>query len=217
MAKHIKLWEQYTNENSEIPLGTKVKTNMGIRRTGVVIPWFYWKDATDGTYSQPDREDYVAVQWDNGEKGFSAISNIVVMHRDGTEEELGRVISDEEYDTTPDDFEVEFSSDSSGYIEFSDGSSDSFIIYDDGRIAFDGWYPEEKNKKLIDKINSIKSNDLNESVNKGTVTIKTKDGKLHHYPNFKKSDVISFLTKNKMNQVSNKDDLKTNMDFYVVE
>ena len=58
---------------------------------------------------------------------------------------------------------------------------------------------------------------VNEIVNEGTVTIQTKDGKLHHYPNFKKDDVISFLTKNKMKQVSNKNDLKTNTDFYVVE
>lgn len=54
-------------------------------------------------------------------------------------------------------------------------------------------------------------------LNEGTVTIQTKDGKLHNYPNFKKDDVISFLTKNKMKQVSNKNNLKTNMDFYVVE
>lgn len=57
------------------------------------------------------------------------------------------------------------------------------------------------------------------SVNEGktNVTIKTKDGTLHHYPNFKKADVISFLTKNGMKEVNSKDKLTTDLDFYVVE
>ena len=75
----------------------------------------------------------------------------------------------------------------------------------------------------IDQLNKLSSSThefayITESkLNEGTITIGTKDGNLHHYPNFKKSDVISFLTKNKMKQVSSKKDLKTNMDFYMVE
>ena len=58
---------------------------------------------------------------------------------------------------------------------------------------------------------------IKESVNEGTITVKTKDGRLQHYPNFKKDDVISFLTKNKMKQVNSPSELKSNMDFYIVE
>jgi hypothetical protein len=56
-----------------------------------------------------------------------------------------------------------------------------------------------------------------ENINEVTTVIKTKDGKLHNYPNFKKNDVINFLTKKGMNHVSNEKDLKSNMDFYIVE
>jgi hypothetical protein len=59
--------------------------------------------------------------------------------------------------------------------------------------------------------------EMKESVNEATTTIKTKDGKLHHYPNFKKNDVIKFLTKQGMKLVSNEKDLKSNKDFYIVE
>jgi hypothetical protein len=56
-----------------------------------------------------------------------------------------------------------------------------------------------------------------ESVNEVNTIIKSKDGKLHNYPNLKKNDVINFLTKKGMNHVSNEKDLKSNMDFYIVE
>jgi hypothetical protein len=55
------------------------------------------------------------------------------------------------------------------------------------------------------------------SVNEVNTIIKSKDGKLHNYPNLKKNDVINFLTKKGMNHVSNEKDLKSNMDFYIVE
>lgn len=35
-----------------------------------IIPWFYWRDATDGTYKNPDKKESVAVLYENGEKGF---------------------------------------------------------------------------------------------------------------------------------------------------
>jgi len=74
------------------------------------------------------------------------------------------------------------------------------------------------NKEYISFIGSIWDDvHKKESVNEVTITVKTKDGKLHHYPNFKKDDVISFLTKNKMKQVNSPDELKSNMDFYMVE
>lgn len=144
-----------TESNSnELPIGTKVKTSMGIRRTGVVIPWFNWRDATDGTYSEPDRDSYVAIQWDNGEKGFSAISNLIVIHDDGSEEVMGRLLSDEEYDTTSDTFEVTFDDgkDDSGMVEFEDGTIDNFIIYDNGKVGLEKWYPVSKDKEIVDAI-----------------------------------------------------------------
>jgi hypothetical protein len=56
-----------------------------------------------------------------------------------------------------------------------------------------------------------------ETVNEVNTIIKSKDGKLHNYPNLKKNDVINFLTKKGMKHVSNEKDLKSNMDFYIVE
>jgi len=61
-------------------------------------------------------------------------------------------------------------------------------------------------------------NYANESVvTEGNTVIKTKDGKLHNYPNFKKNDVIKFLAKKGMKHVSDEKDLKSNNDFYIVE
>lgn len=57
---------------------------------------------------------------------------------------------------------------------------------------------------------------MNETTKQITVIIQTKDGKFHNFSNCKKNDVISFLTKNKMKQVLNKNNLKTNMEFYLV-
>ena len=69
---------------------------------------------------------------------------------------------------------------------------------------------------------SFKSN-LDESVNESkSVTIKFKDGKLHHYPGYDKETVIKFLTKNGGNyispiSISNGDTLKSTKDFTIVE
>ena len=49
--------------------GTRIKKIMGVRLTGIVVEYFYWKDSTDGTYKEPGR-DHVAVQWDDGTKGW---------------------------------------------------------------------------------------------------------------------------------------------------
>lgn len=104
------------------------------------------------------------------------------------------------------------------------GSTKYSISYHDGNKKHkDGsdFYDIETFKNKLDLEKAIKkyTSDgfVKESVNEGTITIQTKDGKLHHYPNFKKKEVVSFLTKNKMKQVFNKTDIKTNMDFYVVE
>lgn len=196
--KYIKTFENYKiNENAydEVPVGTKVKTNMGIRRTGEVIPWFNWKEATDGTYSEPNRDSYVAVQWDNDEKGFSAVSNLIVIKDDGSEEELGRFISDEEYDTTSDEFTVTFDEGKtdSGMIEFEDGTIDNFIIYDDGKIGLEKWYPTDKDKLLVDKIKSLRKElfEMTESIYDSVDTLSGKQkeliellGSIEDYENF---------------------------------
>ena len=56
--------------------GDRVKKHMGVRLSGKVIPQFYWKDSTDGTYSEPEK-GYVSVQWDDGTKGYVHKSHIV--------------------------------------------------------------------------------------------------------------------------------------------
>lgn len=170
--KKIKLFEDYNEEvQDELPVGTKVKTDMGLKRTGVVIPRFNWKEADDGTYSEP-KPDAVAVQWDNGEKGFSTISNLIIIDEQGKETPLGKVVSDEEIEASYSDWtisekEFKMDSDSSGMIvlerpydencdECETQKVDYFTIYDDGKIAFDNWYPEFLYKKLVDFIKSKK-------------------------------------------------------------
>jgi hypothetical protein len=146
--------ESYNNE--DILIGTKIETVMGIKQKGTVIPWFNWIYANDGTYREPDKANYIAVAWDNKTKGFSAISNINILHDDGTKYTMGRFISDDEYDTSSDVYKIilENPTGEAGYIEFEDGTIDNFFIYDyNGKIAFDNWYPEFKTKELIDKIN----------------------------------------------------------------
>lgn len=152
--KHLKTFENYNddyNDDNNIPIGTKIKTSMGISRTGIVIPWFYYKEATDGTYSEPDRDNYIAVQWDDDTKGFNAISNSVIIKDDNTEEHLGRLLTDEEYDESPGGvMKIHWNeSKESGTIEFEDGSIDDFIIYNSGKISFSNWYPKEKAQKLM--------------------------------------------------------------------
>ena len=50
-------------------IGQPVEKTMGVRMSGVVIPAFYWRDATDGTYKAPDR-DATWVRWADGTKGW---------------------------------------------------------------------------------------------------------------------------------------------------
>lgn len=54
---------------NRLPIGTRVKTIMGVRRIGVIIARFNWRESTDGTYRSHDRT-YVPVQWDDGTKGY---------------------------------------------------------------------------------------------------------------------------------------------------
>jgi hypothetical protein len=54
-----------------IAIGTRVRTTMGCYCAGVIVPRFYWKDATDGTYRAPERHECaVWVAWDNGTRGW---------------------------------------------------------------------------------------------------------------------------------------------------
>ena len=154
--KHVKSFEKFNiikeNVNS-LPVGTKVHQAMGAGGTATVIPWFNWRNATDGTYSEPNQDNYVAVKWDDGRIGFAPIAYLSIVKPDGSKEHLGRLISDEEYDTTGDEFEIIMTPNSdNGTIEFEDGTVDNFITYDDGRIAFDNWYPEEKYNSLVKAI-----------------------------------------------------------------
>jgi hypothetical protein len=72
-----------------------------------------------------------------------------------------RYLSDEEIESGYKDFKIrEFKmwSDAEGMldIEFPNGEDkvDNFIIYEDGRIAFDHWYPSEIYSQLVDYINN---------------------------------------------------------------
>lgn len=55
------------------PLDMRVQTTMGVKKAGKVIPPFYWKDSTDGTYRAPQsNETLIAwVLWDDGTKGWT--------------------------------------------------------------------------------------------------------------------------------------------------
>ena len=169
MAKHISNFNSFIKENNNlIPVGTKVEMTMGVGGKGTVIPWFNWRDATDGTYSSPNKYNYVAIDWDNGEKGFAPIAYLRILNDDGSKEELGRLIKDEEYDTTGDKYEIILNKliGDAGYIEFEDGSVDNFFVYNNGKIAFNNWYPKDKSKKLTDEINKkIKTKKLTDEIN----------------------------------------------------
>lgn len=65
----------------DFPIGTRVITTMGVRQAGVVVPSFYWKESTDGTYRAPDhaeheRKEAVWVKWDNGTKGWISAAHL---------------------------------------------------------------------------------------------------------------------------------------------
>ena len=153
MKKYIRTFENFNTTENKLSVGTKIKQDMGIGGKGTIIPWFNWKNATDGTYKQPDRDKYVAVKWDDGKIGFAPIAYLSIINSDGSEEQLGYLISDEEYDTTSDEFKIIMHSDNNrGTVEFEDGTVDNFIIYNTNKIAFDRWYPEEKYNSLVDAI-----------------------------------------------------------------
>ena len=99
---------------------------------------------------------------------------------------------------------------------FNAGSGFHSTADTDAIVAWwgDGSYTSNKSKhdsKLASK--KIKE----EVIKEANTVIKTKDGKLHNYPNFKKNDVIKFLAKKGMKHVSDEKDLKSNNDFYIVE
>lgn len=72
-----------------------------------------------------------------------------------SEDENIRYLSDEDIESRYKDFIIrEFSCNkSSGYIEILfphyEDKIDNFMVYDDGKIAFDYWYPSEIADKLI--------------------------------------------------------------------
>lgn len=49
-----------------------------------IIPWFNWHKATDGTYYPPDRKEKVAIQFENGDKGFMFKTRLIAV----TEEDI---------------------------------------------------------------------------------------------------------------------------------
>jgi len=53
-------------------IGEKARTDMGVRREGVVVFPFSWKDCTDGQYRSPESKDgsVVWVQWNDGTRGW---------------------------------------------------------------------------------------------------------------------------------------------------
>jgi hypothetical protein len=57
-------------DNRKNNIGKRVKRINGANGEGVLIKFFPWKESTDGTYSIPNNKDHVAVQWDNGTKGY---------------------------------------------------------------------------------------------------------------------------------------------------
>ncbi len=56
-------------------VGERVRTIMGVRRSGVVARRFFWRESTDGTYSDPPIE-YVPVEWDDGTRGYESPKHI---------------------------------------------------------------------------------------------------------------------------------------------
>jgi hypothetical protein len=56
-------------------VGKRVIKTMGVKRTGVIVEPFYYKDSTDGTYNVPKTTDW-SVQWDDGDKGYCSIYHL---------------------------------------------------------------------------------------------------------------------------------------------
>jgi len=47
-----------------------------------MIPWFYWREATDGSYCEPSREYSIAVRYEDGRKGFFPKSRLIAMSKE---------------------------------------------------------------------------------------------------------------------------------------
>jgi hypothetical protein len=60
-------------KGKKLTIGAGVRTTMGTRRSGRIVPKFYWREATDGTFRAPESRDrnVVWVQWDDGTKGWT--------------------------------------------------------------------------------------------------------------------------------------------------
>lgn len=65
---------------NRLPIGTRVKTIVGVRRTGIIIRPFYWRESTDGTYCAP-KPSYIAVVWDDGTRGYAYKLHLEVIRR----------------------------------------------------------------------------------------------------------------------------------------
>lgn len=61
-------------------IGTRVKTTMGISRTGTICSHIPLDKCTDGTYRGPlderERRTWVSVKWDDGTQGYTNLCHI---------------------------------------------------------------------------------------------------------------------------------------------
>jgi hypothetical protein len=66
--------ETFQLKEKSFEIGKKVKTNMGVKRTGVIVDKFSWNKVNDGSYNRDDMNnpDYVPVKWDDGTMGYHA-------------------------------------------------------------------------------------------------------------------------------------------------
>ena len=56
-------------------IGDKVHKEMGVRMEGIVSAPFYWKQSTDGTYSEP-KKNYIPITWNDGTFGYCHTSHL---------------------------------------------------------------------------------------------------------------------------------------------
>jgi hypothetical protein len=65
-------------------VGAHVEKTMGVYQQGVVVPPFYWKQSTDGTYCEPERKHKpVHVQWSDGTQGWISAVHIRQLKSEG--------------------------------------------------------------------------------------------------------------------------------------
>jgi lipocalin len=65
------------------PIGSKVRTIMGVRLTGKVIPRFYGP-FTDGQYRNPydsEKSEAVFIEWEDNTKGWILARFIKLVHQ----------------------------------------------------------------------------------------------------------------------------------------